>query len=232
MPDGARDMPVTFAWRPDPEYRYLVCALNGAGKSVLLASLARAFSTADNLVCVLDPKADRSMRVLQPMASRTVRMRGGGIQRFVVPPFDLDQSGMTDEICDAAFRRGNVTLVVDELQMVATDRRYPPALYRCYAQGRARKVSILAASTEPVRIPVWARGQCRAYFAGAIGEGRQRDYMADLLCQERQAFAAAMRALPRYHFLYWEQSWASARRPPEEIWVRPPRAGGRGKKRA
>ena len=230
MPDGAPK----FHWRADPEYRYLVAALNGAGKSTLMAVLAAACAQGrkEFLVVLLDPKGDKAMRTLQPMPSHTLRRTGGGIQRFVVPPREVDREGITEEICRAAFYRGNVVLVIDELQMLADDRRYPVSLFQCYAQGRARKIPIIAASTEPVRIPVWARSQCRGFFCGEIGEGTQRDYMSDLMCQDRKRFKDRMHALQRYHFLYWEHDWGHAREP-EDVWVRPPAPAGaaKGKRR-
>ena len=210
-------------WEPDPERRYLVCAVTGDGKSTFVGAMASAFRGRDNLVVLVDPKRDAVMRRLQPMASASVRQRGGGLVRLV-PDMDPTQreapcSDFCEPLLAQIFRRGNCTVVIDELQMVATQHRFPPSLNRIYCQGRARKISVISVTTEPVRIPMWVRGQSLTRIIGHVGEGGQRDYCADLLWMERSAFRARMDALPRYHFLWRSQEWVAAGRPAEEVWT-------------
>ena len=220
MPAGS-----SFVFTPDAERRYLICAVNGSGKSTLVSKLAPRFRNAHNLVVLLDPKRDKAMRKLCPMAASTVKPRGGGMVRLV-PAMN---PSLPDAACwEAAepwlrqiWLRGNCTIVIDELQMIASQHRFPPHLNLIYSQGRARKISVLSITTEPVRIPVWVRSQSRSVFAGAIGDGSQRDYVAGLMRMEKDEFKARMAALPKYHFLYREEEWAAEQRPAEEVWVKP-----------
>lgn len=213
-------------WEPDPQLRYLVAACNGSGKSTLLAWLARAFLAAPWMGCVIiDPKADRQMHALAPMASpwQTAQPRPGRIVR-IVPPADPASplapcAAGCEPVLSRVYQAGNCLLVIDETQMVAGQYVFPPSLLRIYQQGRARQIPVLAATTEPVRIPTWIRSQSRGFFCGAIGEGPQLSNMAALMRQDARAFSASMRGLPPYHFLYWQDSWAAAHRPPEEVHV-------------
>ena len=217
MPDG-------FRFEPDPERRYLVVAVNGSGKSTLVAALAPRFRTAHNLVVILDPKRDAAMRKLAPMASSQVKPRGGGMIRLVPQMDPTRKEAPCAEAADPwlaqVWNRGNCTLIIDELQMIATQNRFPPHLNLIYAQGRSRKISVLAITTEPVRIPMWVRSQSRTRIAGRVGEGGQRDYVAGLLWTDKKAFAARMDALPPYHFLLRAEEWSAQGKPAEEVWVR------------
>lgn len=163
------------------------------------------------------------MREIAPQVYRPGRFPGPGEARRVV------QGGATlDQALRDAFLRGNTTVLLDEVYLVASQHRSPEWMRRVWVAGAERGVGGIAIAQRPRSIPVYLLSEASLVVAFRL----QYRPDIDALEANTQVSWEEVSQLENYEWLVWRQGMRSPeRRPPIQLVadVTPAREGGRRK---
>jgi len=186
---------------PSPDSRTLVIGGTGSGKSTFLAWLLSRMDFDRRQWFAIDSKRDPRdvfVRLVKAKIARSIAppdwiaRRGAGLS-IVHPKWKDDDS--LERFFEAAYRAGNVGILIDELFSVPNGS----ALERLYYQGRSKRVQILAACQRPVDITRYAISQSDCF---AISTLRDADDYRRVKGFVPSPDLQAIR--PQYHFLWYD----------------------------
>lgn len=127
------------------------------------------------------------------------RSKAAAFRLRYVPPRDEPKPTMArfDAFCSLAYERGNLLMVVEELQLVTRPAYAPPAWSECTLRGRHRKLSIVGVSQRPASVDKNFFSCCTSISTGRL------NFDPDIVC-----LAGILRrpvveigALARYRFI-------------------------------
>ena len=119
--------------------------------------------------------------------------------RFHVPPRGTDKQTKVrfDALCSIAYELGDLTLLVEELQLVTTPSWAPPAWSDCTLRGRHRRLSIIGLSQRPASVDKNFLSNCSTVSTCRL------NFEEDVQCMARMLGVARERVLnlPPFAFL-------------------------------
>lgn len=111
-----------------------------------------------------------------------------------------------DKELQAAFWTGNSLTLLDELPMMANEKRFSQALQDLYAAGRERKCGVIACAQRPVGIPNFCISEVEHLVVFYTQLGSDRAKLEDAT----QADWSILLQLKPFHFAYWTQGMQQA----------------------
>lgn len=171
---------------PEPHERLAVVGTSGSGKTTLIKKLLAI--DPDPVKIIVDSKPDdtweprqwwdtRKSQADKPVLLPHLRIRmlrpGTYVYRPEEPPYSDPRNAV---LFSRVLRRGNLTIVFDELNDFANGSYVIPSVNKLFRQGRSKRVRILAGFQRPAQIPIGALSEITkaAVFALRRGEDRQR----------------------------------------------------------
>lgn len=149
-----------------PGERGLIVGQTGTGKSVLAKSLL----PKTGKLIIIDPKGEfeyfepngKQMPVYRELAAVKLRKPA----RFIFRPREGDIANIHvyDGVFQHAYEQGDTTVFVDEIIAFANHNRYPHYMAVCYQMGRSKRVSILACTQRPKRIPEMVKTESQRFY--------------------------------------------------------------------
>lgn len=118
--------------------------------------------------------------------------------RYVIPTGTPKQTfARFNAFCAIGFERGDLTLLVEELQLVTLPSWGPPAWSQCTLRGRHRRIRLIGLAQRPASVDKNFLSQCTAISTCRLSFGDDVDYMARTLGVPRDRIFG----LPRYRYL-------------------------------
>lgn len=171
MPSPPRSATGNADWRPQSNDRFFLVGPTRKGKTVRARLLASWWRDVPGLLVLwLDPKLAEGLRDI-PQLELGAIPAAEGEWRIVLPAADY----AAEPVCEAVWRRGNTLLVVDELPLVATERKIGRWFRACYQQGAELGIGVVALTQDPVSVPRVCRTQAEHFLVWPI---RAPDYVA------------------------------------------------------
>jgi len=191
-----------------PDQRVLFVGKTGSGKTYLAEYMSQPISR----LIALDPKPSlRKWEGLETVTSinhpHVRALKRGENRRIRVPD---PQGGMPGWIpwLQLVWQLGDVTLYIDEINLVVYPRRNPPIEFsRLYQQGRERGIGVWGATQRPVNIPLICVTEAEWIFEFRVGNKADRNLIADY-GDDSGRMAQPIR--DEHGFFTFNQSWREA----------------------
>lgn len=140
---------------PKGDERGVIVGMSGSGKSYLATELLKHCVN----VVILDPKRMFKFPNLTVAEDAKTFVQCLKANRFPLAyrpkPKDLTNVKAYNEVLEAVYNRGNLTLYVDDLVGVMEGTRFPHYLQVIYQMGRAKNIRTLSAIQRPAKIPLF-----------------------------------------------------------------------------
>lgn len=104
-----------------------------------------------------------------------------------------------DEILKCLFARGNILIVIEEVQLYASTHFLPKWLRNCLLTGRHAGVGLVLTTQRPGECHKTIISQCHHLFAGMIFEKNDVEYVRSFMGDA----AYQLKDLPKYEFYYF-----------------------------
>jgi hypothetical protein len=122
-----------------------------------------------------------------------------GVFRLSFLAYD-DPDYAFEVLCRAAWVVGDVTLIVDEVDLVTSPISVPDPFRKLVAYGRHRAVSIIAASRRAACVPRLLTSQADEILSFNQSEPTDQEYLRATVGRQ---FSDGAAALPRYRYVAW-----------------------------
>jgi energy-coupling factor transporter ATP-binding protein EcfA2 len=143
--------------------RVLIAGKTGSGKTYL----ARYITDPLKRLVVLDGKGTLSGWGLDTFNPSTMRelIAGKPARLRAIPGMNENPAEYCEQVLQACYLAGNITIYIDELYAIAPPNKKPPdSLWSIYTRGRELGIGVWAATQRPVWIPLFTMSESEHFF--------------------------------------------------------------------
>lgn len=166
---------------PKPGQRAFIVGKTGSGKSTLARSIVSIVGESQPVI-ILDPKGEFD----PPFDCSLWDGKSVVTGRNII--FRPDVFGATTEAYDvlfnAAWKKTNVAVYIDELYALERDNKYPELLRSIYTMGRSKKITVIAATQRPVFVPNYCISESEWFYFFRMNLASDQQKLAPMVGQE------------------------------------------------
>lgn len=175
----------------------VVLGMRGTGKS----TLARQLVAPERRLLIFDPMAEHDALRLDYDDFLAYLDDHADADRFRVALTDLDAG---EEFCALAWvlagRRAELTVFLEEADLIASPGQEPPIFRRLIAQGRHRGIAVVACSRRPAEVSRFLTANAHELYLFRTGEPRDVAYVRAFCGVE---VSDAVQGLERFQHVRW-----------------------------
>lgn len=175
----------------------LIFGKRGSGKSYLAARLLEATER----IVIYDTLGEYRQGAVFDNVGDLARFwhRNHGLRfRLIYRP--TDPEGEFEQIANLVWLCGDVTFLVEEIDIFSSPHQIGPAFQNVVQRGRHKNISLVGISQRPFGIHRLLTSQAKEIYIFSTNEPRDREYLRNLLGTNIEA---TLDGLDRFHYAKW-----------------------------